>query len=126
MTQTLEPPVYPDRELEDFERELKFTVPGLCVPAVLQWLRAVCDPDPAFPHGIISSIYYDTRDGRYLAEKVNSDYLKTKIRLRWYRDPDDASVDGPAFLEAKYRIGARREKMHLAMPFAARGSPHCR
>lgn len=118
MPQTLEPPVHPDRGIEDFERELKFTVPEICVPGVLQWLRAVCDPDQAFPHGIVTSIYYDTRDGRYLAEKLNSDYLKTKIRLRWYRDPDDPSVDGPAFLEAKYRIGARREKMHVAMPFS--------
>lgn len=117
MPHTLESPVHPDRELEDFERELKFTVPDVCVPAVLQWLGAVCDPDPAFPHGIVSSIYYDTRDGRYLGEKLNSDYLKTKIRLRWYRDPENPSADAPAFLEAKYRIGARREKMHLAMPF---------
>jgi hypothetical protein len=105
----------PDEEI--LEHELKFTVPIQCASSVLDWMRRVCVPDPAYPRGIVSSIYYDTPAGAYLFEKLNSDYLKTKIRLRWYGNPEDPSRDGFAFLEGKYRIGNCRDKAHLEMPF---------
>ena len=63
------------------EHELKFTVPVSSTAAVLAWLRGACTPDPKFPCGRVSSIYYDTPDLRSLREKLNSDYLKTKVRL---------------------------------------------
>jgi hypothetical protein len=99
--------------VESLDHELKFVLPATAAPAMRAWLDGSCRPDPEFPHGVVSSIYYDTRDWRLLAEKINSDYLKTKIRVRWYSAPGRPEVGGPAFLEAKYRIGGRREKIRL-------------
>ncbi|HEX7084839.1 MAG TPA: polyphosphate polymerase domain-containing protein [Vicinamibacterales bacterium] len=94
------------------EHELKFTVPVSSTAAVLAWLRGACTPDPRFPCGRVSSIYYDTPDFRSLREKLNSDYLKTKVRLRWYATLAGEST-GHAMLESKRRIGAQREKVRL-------------
>ncbi len=105
----------PDDDI--LEHELKFIVPIQCASSVLDWLKRVCAPDPVYPRGIVSSIYYDTPSGASLFEKLNSDYLKTKIRLRWYRDPTDPTRDSFAFLEGKYRVGNCRDKAHLEMPF---------
>ena len=93
-----------------FESETKFVLNNSAVHLIIQWLRSRCLPDPDFPAGIVSSIYYDTREWQFLREKVNSDYHKTKIRIRWYVDinTDEPSLD--SFLEAKYKIGGRREK----------------
>ena len=53
-----------------------------------------------------------------LGEKLNSDYLKRKIRVRWYSDLS-GHVSGPAFVEAKLRIGNRRSKVRARLPFPA-------
>ena len=102
--------------VESLEHELKFALAPTAVPALRAWLRGAVRPDPEFAHGIVSSIYYDTRDWRLLYEKVNSDYLKTKVRVRWYSPPDSPEQGGRAFLEAKYRIGNRREKVRIPLP----------
>ncbi|MCP5102253.1 MAG: VTC domain-containing protein [bacterium] len=80
-----------------------------------QWLEARCRPDLEFPAGVVCSIYYDTRDWQSLGEKVNSDYLKTKIRIRWYEDIHSREPLPDSFLEAKYKIGATREKIRLQL-----------
>jgi hypothetical protein len=102
--------------LADFDAELKFAIDGRDATPVRRWLQSVCLPDPVFPTGIVWTIYYDTPTFQHLLEKVNSDYLKTKLRLRWYDD----RVDRPArsFLEAKFRIGLRRHKVRAETPYA--------
>lgn len=95
--------------------ELKFVGERWRATAALRWLRLACRPDPAFPESTVFTIYYDTPALDCLAEKRNSDYLKRKIRLRWYRVGDQ--VTDPAFLEVKSRIGSRREKRRVPMPF---------
>ena len=115
LAEIAESPLPPGSDI--LEHELKFTVPIQCAGSVLDWLLRVCKPDPGFPRGIVSSIYYDTPAGAYIFEKLNSDYLKTKIRLRWYTDPTNPRVDGVAFLEGKYRVGRCREKVHLQTSF---------
>ena len=91
---------------------------------MLRWLRLACRPDPAFPESTVLTVYYDTPGLDCLEEKRNSDYLKTKLRLRWYRV--GGRVGDAAFLEVKARFGARREKRRVAVPFqpawSARGS----
>ena len=52
-----------------------------------------------------------------LAEKRNSDYLKTKVRLRWYRVAGRCA--DTAFLETKSRLGLRREKRRVKLPFTS-------
>jgi len=93
------------------ENELKFILNNERAVNVLRYIAAVCRPDPEFPHGVINTIYYDSARLSHLAEKANSDFLKTKFRVRWYGHPDDESYP-PAeyFLEVKSRIGSKRTK----------------
>ncbi|HAK54925.1 MAG TPA: hypothetical protein DCP38_05505, partial [Acidobacteria bacterium] len=97
--------------LEAFEYELKFGLRGRSVAAVRQWLRTICRVDPVFPTGRVCSVYYDTPAFHHLRENANSDYLKTKVRLRWYEQV--VTAGDRAFLEAKFRFGPRRNKVRL-------------
>jgi hypothetical protein len=100
------------------ERELKFTLPAALVHLARRRLENVCRPDPQFPAAVVWTIYYDTPALVSLGEKINSDYLKRKIRVRWYSDLE-GRVTGPAFVEAKLRIGTRRAKVRARLPYAA-------
>ncbi len=91
------------------EYELKFPLPGAHAPLMAQWLRAFCRPHPTFAETVISSIYYDTGDWRLLNEKINSDYLKGKVRLRWYRSRRGSAPAG-SYIEAKLKEGGQRFK----------------
>lgn len=99
------------------EHEVKFVVSAADADTVVRWLRCRCRPDPAFPAGIVSSIYYDTPDWRFLREKLNSDYLKSKVRVRWYADMETGRTSAVSFLEAKFKIGARRVKLRRETTF---------
>ncbi len=102
------------------EHELKFALPDATATLVFEWLRGRCLPDPVYPDGIVSSVYYDGRNLRFLNAKINSDFEKTKVRLRWYSDPQTNEPKDMAFLEIKRKIGARRFKARLPldMPIA--------
>ena len=100
----------------DLAFELKFTIDGRDTTAVRRWLRAVCRADPAFPTGVVNSVYYDTWDLHHLREKANGDYLKTKVRLRWYETTGRPAEH--SFLEAKLRVGLRRRKVRLETAYS--------
>lgn len=95
------------------EHETKFILPNVRAPKVRSWLSLRCQPDPKYAVGIISSIYFDTRDWKFLGEKLNSDHLKTKVRLRWYSDPKTKQVLPGTYLEFKYKIGSARKKIRI-------------
>lgn len=95
------------------ERELKFTVPEERVALVRQRLAALCRPDPIHPPARVVTVYYDTPGYDALDEKANSDYLKTKIRGRWYESLSGGPRGGPVFVEGKYRTGAVRSKVRV-------------
>ena len=80
--------------------------------------KVVCRRDPEFPAAVVWTIYYDTPALVSLGEKINSDYLKRKIRVRWYSDLE-GRVSGPAFVEAKLRMGTRRSKVRARLPYPA-------
>lgn len=92
------------------EHETKYVFPNTNVIKTRSWLGRLCQPDPAYSTGIISSIYFDTSDFLHLREKLSSDYLKTKIRLRWYTACETLRPYSTLFLEAKYKIGSARKK----------------
>jgi hypothetical protein len=100
------------------ERELKFTLAAGRVHVARQRLESLCRPDPEFPSALVWTIYYDTPALNSLGEKINSDYLKRKIRVRWYSDLD-GRVTGPAFVEAKLRVGTRRSKARERLSYPA-------
>ena len=100
------------------ERELKFTMPASRAQVARRRLETLCRRDPEFPSAIVWTIYYDTPALVSLGEKVNSDYLKRKIRVRWYSDLE-GRVTGPAFVEAKLRVGTLRSKARARLPYPA-------
>jgi hypothetical protein len=67
------------------------------------------DEDPEHPFSIVNSIYFDTYYENFKAEKADSDYLKHKVRLRWYQDDAGEPATG-YFLEVKRKTGVRRNK----------------
>ena len=85
---------------------------------MLCWLSCRCQKDHEYHKNIVSSIYYVTPNWDALAEKINSDYLKNKIRLRWYSDMASSTVLPGAYLESKARMGMQRTKIRHKMDLA--------
>ena len=96
------------------EYELKFVVPNHHLAPIFDFVKLSCKADAAHPAGIVSSIYYDSIQWDALNEKINSDYIKTKFRLRWYREPGSGNFSPTSFAESKHRIGCRRIKSRVA------------
>ena len=67
---------------KSLETETKYVLPAQHSALALRIIQRTCDPDPKFAFGIVSSIYFDSPNWDYLREKRDSDYLKTKVRLR--------------------------------------------
>jgi hypothetical protein len=93
--------------------ETKFVFNNTNSHLIVEWLSCSCQPDPEFPAGIVSSIYYDTRDWQFLREKINSDYLKTKVRVRWYSDINKNEPSEYSYIEVKQKVGAIRKKIRI-------------
>jgi hypothetical protein len=110
-------PVAPAPSGAALERELKFILPEAQAAGTLTLLRALCRPDPRYRTARVSTIYYDTPGLQLLGEKLDSDYLKLKVRLRWY---ESDRGDATSFLELKSRVGALRHKERVATPLEAR------
>lgn len=104
--------------VEDLERELKFVLPAGRAENARAFLATICAVDSEYPRAMVWTVYYDTPDGRSLGEKIDSDYLKMKLRVRWYGDERDRP-SGPVFVEAKYRVGSRREKVRARLDVEA-------
>jgi hypothetical protein len=97
----------------DLERELKFLVPEERTAFLRGWLQAVCHPDTRYPPARVVTVYYDTPALALLDEKVNSDYLKRKVRVRWYASLSGQPAEGEVFLECKFRVGSVRHKVRV-------------
>ncbi len=102
------------------EHETKFILPNVRAGVLSSWLSTRCQPDPSYSVGIISSIYFDTRDWKLLGEKINSDHLKNKVRLRWYSDCETGEPAPTTFLEVKYKIGSARKKIRIKTEVSAK------
>jgi hypothetical protein len=113
----LSPPTREARSLERLEFETKYVVPLSAAPSLLSWVQTVSVPDRSVPPGSVHTVYFDTPRLSLLGEKIDSDYLKTKVRIRWYSDLNGDA--GPAiFAEAKFRVGSRREKVRARLHVA--------
>ena len=80
------------------------------------WLEANFPSDPQYPEAIISSIYFDTWNLKYLGEKQESDHIKSKFRIRWYQDIKTKVHSDVCFLEFKHKIGEHRDKRRIDRP----------
>lgn len=99
------------------EHETKFVLPNCRATIVRSWLNKRLIPDPDFAEGCVSSIYFDTQHFEMLSEKLNSFYLKAKVRLRWYSSLSTAIPFPVTFLEVKNKIGSARRKKRIQMNF---------
>lgn len=98
------------------ERELKYSHDAHSADRVLRSLERLCRADGEYCYNKVSSIYFDTADWLLAMEKASSDYLKTKVRLRWYQTPGDDQCS-PCFLEIKRKIGSTRNKIRVPLQF---------
>lgn len=100
---------------ENIEQKYRFSAPLL--PMLLDWSDFSLEPDPAYADGVINSLYYDTPNLHLYHQKRASEYLKFKLRLRWYGDVGDGAhgASVPGFLEVKRKIGAIRRKQRTAV-----------
>lgn len=99
---------------QDFET--KYTAPNSKAGAIKAWLEANFPADPEFPEAVISSIYFDTQNLKHLDEKLASDHIKSKFRIRWYEDPITRAKSEVSFQEFKHKIGENRHKVRLKLP----------
>ena len=95
------------------DHEIKFAVPALAAGSLRTWIGSVCRPDAVHPPGRVTTVYFDTPSLTFLSEKIDSDYLKTKVRVRWY-GPSDSRAS-TVFAEVKHRVGNRRDKVRVML-----------
>jgi len=95
--------------------EIKFVFPHYYVQPALAWMGHYCAPDPAYQHNVIKSLYFDTRRLKALHEKDESEFLKCKVRVRWYTDTENTSCSEYAFLEIKSKQGHRSFKKRFRL-----------
>lgn len=100
------------------EQEIKFHVPNQQSIAFKDWLDFAFEKHPTHAACTICSIYFDTPNGTSLSEKVESDYHKSKFRLRWYCDLDENPLPVPSFLEVKKKQGSARIKHRVKLPLS--------
>jgi hypothetical protein len=122
----------PEDALQHVERKYLCTAGQSDV--IFAWLEHACLRDPRFPRAVVSSIYFDTPDLAFYREKQNGDYVRAKVRLRWYEDDGGgegaAGTNGAAapagggrppgvtgcFLEVKRKDGSVSRKIRLMLP----------
>jgi hypothetical protein len=88
------------------------------------WLSAILIPDPTFSVGCVTSLYFDTPAWDFYDQKRNSDFLKTKVRLRWYEGAVEEWESVPCFMEVKKKVGALRTKLRARVEFPRRVLNH--
>jgi len=98
------------------EYEIKFVVPNHSVHPVVNFLSSICQPDSVHSGATVSSIYFDSVPLHSLNEKINSDFLKSKTRIRWYRRLEDNAMSSVAFIETKNKTGSQRRKARVESP----------
>jgi hypothetical protein len=103
----------PAPTVASLEREIKFLVPTARSASLRAWLNSVSAPQRAYPPALVCTTYFDTPRLSLLGEKIDSDYLKTKVRIRWYASLAGNAHGSPVFAEVKYRVGGRRDKLRV-------------
>ena len=96
--------------MNKFDFETKYITYNSRAMAVRAFLDSYFQADPEYPEAQICSIYFDTLQLNHLNEKINSDHLKSKFRIRWYESLDTARPSANAFLEFKHKVNHKRFK----------------
>jgi SPX domain protein involved in polyphosphate accumulation len=78
-------------------------------------LDVLCKQDAEFAGNVVHSLYFDTLGWDFAMDKASSDYLKTKIRVRWYTSFDGTKGRSVRVLEVKNKIGSKRKKLRMEL-----------
>lgn len=100
-------------EQDRFKRvEQKYLFPAGYSEVIRTWLEHACVPDPRYPSSVVSSIYFDTPGLFHFHESRNGEFLRAKVRLRWYTDltATETGAGVRCYLEVKTKQGALSEK----------------
>ncbi len=94
--------------------EMKYTFHISCLSGLIQYFDMHYPVDGEYPMAKVQSIYMDDSRMSSYAEKVNSDFFKTKYRIRWYEgispSSSDESTETYVFFEKKMKEGVQRNK----------------
>lgn len=96
-------------------RELKYVFPCFAKQSILTDLNSTCIEDQEYSHNTICSLYFDTNDYLLAMEKADSDYCKSKVRIRWYTTKNN-NKPTRCWLEIKNKLGSTRTKHRRLMP----------
>jgi len=64
-----------------------------------------CIPDTLHPEDWVHTIHFDTADLEAYRQCIDGEFIKKKVRARWYADHPGALPEGPVNLEIKRRRG---------------------
>jgi hypothetical protein len=68
-------------------------------------LGGSCVPDSLHPEDWVHTIHFDTADLEAYRQCIDGEFIKKKVRARWYADRPGALPEGPVNLEIKFRRG---------------------
>ncbi len=97
------------------EYEVKLACDNWHTDYINAQLSRVCKIDAQYQTTCVNSVYFDTPGWDFAMDKAASDYLKTKVRVRWYSTQENKTQAGPRFLEIKHKIGSRRTKHRIKL-----------
>jgi len=101
--------------------EAKYLFPTARLPALREFLRPHCRPDPHGvgdpPEYLITTLQLDTPNLALHAAKENEAHRRFKLRVRTYGEDGRA----PVILEIKSKTGYQISKSRATVPFAAWG-----
>lgn len=96
--------------------ELKYAGPAARADHAEALLARLCPPDREHPDNVVHSVYFDTSRLAAYQDKASGQYVKEKVRLRWYEE-GHATRPKTGWLEIKARVGSRGFKWRKAVPF---------
>lgn len=99
-----------------FER--KFFILPKNIALAYATLREICRADSEYPEGQVNSLYFDTPDLEQYFRSDSGDFIKEKVRIRWYDQPGKGQQEVPVFLELKSRQGfaSSKQRRRLMVP----------
>jgi len=99
--------------------EQKFLFAGGKKELLLNWLEFHLLRDPTFYFGPIFSLYYDTPALDLYRDVRDGNYVKTKVRLRWYQNVFATGRENvTCYLEVKRKLGILRRKQRQRIELA--------
>ncbi len=97
-----------------FER--KFFVPSSKIPFARHILTHCCARDRQYPEGVVNSVYYDTSELEFFCDSDDGNYVRNKVRIRWYDGLEKYNGTAPVYLELKSKngfAGSKQRNRHL-------------